>query len=168
MIMDHTLFNEVVTNSGEDFVNHFGIIEEFSDITTNSNDVLHGSNSQVNSNVLTPEYPCNLDTSTYANDFHTTLSLQDFASSSDWDQFPAISNDKIDTSKDTADVVNSDDWLAKDDAFSIPPDVNNFSLEKYIEESVSESASQFRESLSTDTGVNGLTYQTLNAMVRIY
>ena len=110
MIMDHTLFNEVITNSGEDFVNHFGIIEEFSDITTNSNDVLHGSNSQVNSNVLTPEYPCNLDTSTYANDFSTTLSLQDISSSSDWDQFPTISNDKIDTSKDTADVVNSQEW----------------------------------------------------------
>ena len=167
--MDHTLFNEVVTNSGEDFLNHFGIIEEeFSDITTNSNDVLHGLNSQVNSNILTPEYPCNLDTSTYATDFPNTLSLQDLASSSDWDQFPAISNDKIDTSKDTAYVVNCQGWQAKDDACSNQPDVNNDALQTNIEESVSDSTSLFCESLSTDTGVNGLTYQTLNAMVRIY
>jgi hypothetical protein len=166
--MDHTILNDCITTFGDDFFDPLDIMEELNHVTTDSNEVLLGSPSQTNANMITPAYQCNLDTSTDATDFLNSLSLQDFAIGSPWGQSVSVSNENIDPSKNIAYVANCQELLSKNSISSFSPEINNSVLQTSIEQSVSDPTSSFFNSQSTHTGFNGLTYHHLNTMVRIY
>lgn len=166
--MDHTICNDAITNSGDDFANPLETMEELSHITTDSNEILIGSPSQTNQNMITAAYQCNLDTSLEATELIDNLSLQDFASSSTWDQFVSVSNENIDPSKEIEYAANCQEWLPNDGPCSFSPNVNNSALQTNIGEPILDSTSPFSGSQSTHTVLNGLTYQLLSTVVCIY